>query len=213
MQGHVVAEGFESGDEACGGACGVAARVVVAAEVVVGLAGGEHVPVGDLTRAGFDGDRFTWFQSSWIGRAGEAGESWHRRSREFRSVDFVGRPVAERHVQPVVVEPADVFDDGQLELRACPPDTIGDQLGLEGVDEALGQRVVEGVADRADRGQDAVVVEDLGERLGRVLAARVRVVHRLDVGAGTALCERHSQGVKHEVGAHVRRELPADDLA
>jgi hypothetical protein len=37
------------------------------------------------------------------------------------------------------------------------PDTIGDQLGLEAVDEALGEGVVVGVADRPDGGERAVV--------------------------------------------------------
>jgi hypothetical protein len=46
--------------------------------------------------------------------------------------------VAERFVQTVVVEPADVLDDGELELRLRAPDAVGDKLGLEGVDEALG---------------------------------------------------------------------------
>jgi hypothetical protein len=61
------------------------------------------------------------------------------------------------------LKPADVFDDRELELGASPPNAVGDQLGLEGVDDALGQRVIEGVADGADRRQHAVVVEDLGE--------------------------------------------------
>jgi threonine dehydrogenase-like Zn-dependent dehydrogenase len=52
------------------------------------------------------------------------------------------RPVLERRVQPDVVEPADPLDDGELELAAIAPDAIGDQLGLEGVDEALGQRAL-----------------------------------------------------------------------
>jgi hypothetical protein len=34
-----------------------------------------------------------------------------------------------------------------------------------------------------------------------------------DVGSRVALGECHPQGVEDEVGAHVRRELPADDLA
>src|SRR3954471_23892420 len=46
----VVSEGFELGDEALGVAFGVAALEVVAAEVMVGLAGAEHVPVGDQHR-------------------------------------------------------------------------------------------------------------------------------------------------------------------
>jgi hypothetical protein len=39
---------------------------------------------------------------------------------------------------------------------------VGDQLGLERVDEALGERVVRGVADAADRAAHAGVVERLG---------------------------------------------------
>src|SRR5215204_736887 len=54
LQRDVVAESLELGDEAFGVAFGVAALEVVAAEVVVGLAGGEHVPVGDQHRV-FDG--------------------------------------------------------------------------------------------------------------------------------------------------------------
>jgi len=47
--------------------------------------------------------------------------------------------IPERFVKTLVVEPGDVLHDGELELRAAGPDTVGDQLGLEGVDEALGQ--------------------------------------------------------------------------
>src|SRR3954447_22903782 len=54
LKGDEVSEGFELGDEALGVAFGVAALEVVAAEVAVGLAGGEHVPVGDQHRV-FDG--------------------------------------------------------------------------------------------------------------------------------------------------------------
>jgi len=50
-----MAEAFELGDEALGGACGVAAGEVVAAEVVVELAGLEHLPAGGEDRVG-DGD-------------------------------------------------------------------------------------------------------------------------------------------------------------
>ena len=51
------------------------------------------------------------------------------------------RDVVERFVQAGVVEPAEVFDDGELGLEACAEDTAGDELGLQGADEALGQRV------------------------------------------------------------------------
>jgi hypothetical protein len=51
------------------------------------------------------------------------------------------RDVAEGLVQTVVVKPADVLDDPELELRSGAPHTVGDQLGLEAVEEALGHRV------------------------------------------------------------------------
>ena len=38
-------------------------------------------------------------------------------------------------------------------------------------------------------------------------------MHERDVGAGPALGERHPQRVEDERGAHVVRELPADDAA
>jgi hypothetical protein len=60
---------------------------------------------------------------------------------------FGRRTVAEALVEAVVVEPADVFHDGQLELRPGLPDAVCDELGLEAVDERFGQRVVVGVAD------------------------------------------------------------------
>jgi len=36
---------------------------------------------------------------------------------------------------------------------------------------------------------------------------------QLDVGASAALSERHLERFEHQVGAHVGRELPANDLA
>src|SRR5215207_3146356 len=68
LERDVVAEGLELGDEAAGVAFGVAALEVVAAEVAVGLAGGEHVPVGDQHRV-FDGAERAavpeaWFEAS-----------------------------------------------------------------------------------------------------------------------------------------------------
>jgi hypothetical protein len=65
-----------------------------------------------------------------------------------------GRDVAEALVEPVAVVPADVLDHCELSLGSGLPDAVGDQLGLEDVDEGLGERVVVGVADGADRGED-----------------------------------------------------------
>jgi hypothetical protein len=50
-------------------------------------------------------------------------------------------------VQAVVVVAADVGDDRELELALGAPHAVADQLGLDGVDEALGERVVIGISD------------------------------------------------------------------
>jgi hypothetical protein len=55
-------------------------------------------------------------------------------------------PVAEVFVQAAVVEPADVLDDRELQLRPGSPDAVSDQLRLEAVDEALSHAVDVGVA-------------------------------------------------------------------
>jgi hypothetical protein len=60
------------------------------------------------------------------------------------------RDLAEGLVQADGVEPSDSLHDRELELGPGAPDAVGDQLGLEGVDEALGQGVVIGIADRPD---------------------------------------------------------------
>jgi hypothetical protein len=83
-----------------------------------------------------------------MGRAGEAGEIWDCGSRECGLLELPGRLITEPGVQTAAVKPADPLDDGQLELSASAPDAVGDQLGLEAIDEALGQRVVERIADR-----------------------------------------------------------------
>ena len=54
-----------------------------------------------------------------------------------------------------------VLDDRELELRGRLPDAVLDQLDLERVDERLGQRVVVGIADRADRLQHLVIGQGL----------------------------------------------------
>jgi hypothetical protein len=72
---------------------------------------------------------------------------------------------------------------------------VVDQLGLEAVDERLGEGVVVGVADRADRGEHAVVGQRLGVVDARVLRAANAVVDKLDDGARLAAMERQPQCV------------------
>jgi hypothetical protein len=60
LEDDAVAEALELGDESCGDPFGVAFAVVVAAEVVVELAGGEHVPAGDQDRVFDRAEGFLW---------------------------------------------------------------------------------------------------------------------------------------------------------
>src|SRR2546425_9052452 len=104
------------------------------------------------------------------------------------------------------VVPADVLDDSELELRAGPPDTVGDQLGLEAIDERLGERVVVRITDRSNRGEQSMIKKRLRAIDARVLTSSVAVMDQLDVGARTALAERHLERGEDEIAAHVRRE-------
>jgi len=57
----------------------------------------------------------------------------------------------------LVVEDLDPFKDPLRELGAAVPDATVEQLGLQRREEALGDRVVERVADGPDRPQKAGV--------------------------------------------------------
>jgi hypothetical protein len=85
----------------------------------------------------FDASTGTGFVGS-HGRSCERNRSWCW----VLLLVFDWRDVTEAFVQAGGVVPADVLDDGELELRSGPPDAVGDQLGLEAVDERLGERVV-----------------------------------------------------------------------
>ena len=63
-----------------------------------------------------------------------------------------------------VVEPVDPLQGGDLDVVDVAPGALGaDQLGLVSADLGLGEGVVVGVADRADRGVDAGLDEPFGE--------------------------------------------------
>ena len=65
-----------------------------------------------------------------------AGEAWC-----VQGLELGGWDVAEGAVQAVVVKPAEVLDDRELQAGATWPDAVTDELGLEAVDEAFGQGV------------------------------------------------------------------------
>src|SRR3954468_18954103 len=65
LERYVVSEAFELGEQAFGLAFGVTAGEVVAAEVAVGLAGGEHVPDGGDDRV-VEGAERACVTASWL---------------------------------------------------------------------------------------------------------------------------------------------------
>jgi hypothetical protein len=76
------------------------------------------------------------------------------------SFGFGRGDVAEGAEQAAVVEPVDPLEDGVLDRVGVAPGAEPlDDLGLEQADDGLGERVVERVPDRADRGQDLRVGE------------------------------------------------------
>jgi len=111
----------------------------------------------------------------------------------LRSLTVVGlelgrRGVVQLRVQPLFVEPRDPRTGGRLEVvEALPGSAVGGQggrvavqLGLEEPDDRLGHCIVVAVADGADRGGGADVVDPLGVGDGRVLSGLNRSwQHRL----------------------------------
>jgi hypothetical protein len=86
-------------------------------------------------------------------------------------------------VEPVLVEPADPAAGGDLEVvEAAPVAAVGGQgggvavqLGLVERVDGLGHRVIEAVADGADRGSGSELGDAVGVGSGRVLTAGVVV--------------------------------------
>lgn len=82
-------------------------------------------------------------------------------------------------MEALVVEPVDPFRGGEFHVGQAVPGLAGfDQLGLAEADLGLHERVVQGVADGADRGVDAGLEEVRAERERRVLTARIRMMNQ-----------------------------------
>ncbi len=96
-----------------------------------------------------------------------------------------GRSVTEPRVAAVRVVPSfDPLEDGHLRLGLGSEPSTVEQLALEGGEEALGHRIVVGIADRAHPGHDARFPAALAEGVTRVLRPVVRMVND---AAGLAL--------------------------
>jgi hypothetical protein len=69
---------------------------------------------------------------------------------------LVGRDVSDRGVKTLVVEPVDPFRSAQFHVgEAVPGLTRFDQLSLVEADLGFHERVVQSIADGADRGVEA----------------------------------------------------------
>ena len=112
------------------------------------------------------------------------------RTARAQSLELGGWKIAEGLVQAGGVEPADVLDDRQLELGSRAPDAVGDELGLEAVDEALGHRVVEASPTEPMLARTPWSSSTLREVVAGVLRACIAVMHELDVSAGLASRQR-----------------------
>ena len=110
-----------------------------------------------------------------------------------RLAELVGEgwPVVEVFVEAAVVEPADVLDDRELELASGPPDAVGDELGLEAVEEALSHRIIVGIAGAPNGGEDVVIGQGLGVVTAEVLRAPIGMVNKPDLLDPFPRRERH----------------------
>src|SRR5690606_27066068 len=119
--------------------------------------------------------------------------------------------VAERRVAPArVVEALDVVEDGGPGLGRIAEGMPIEQLALERGEEALGERVVVAVADRAHGGLDAGFAAACSEGDRGVLAALVGV---MDDVSRPAPLEGHVERLEDELGPEMRAHRPADDAS
>ena len=90
---------------------------------------------------------------------------------------FRRRNIADRLQQPPVVEPVDPFERGELDrFEAAPRPAPVDDLGLVEAVDRLGEGVVIGIADAADRGLDAGLGQALGVLDRGLLHAAARIM-------------------------------------
>ena len=107
-------------------------------------------------------------------------------------LELCGGEVLEATVQAPVVPPVDPacgspFDINNVAVGPVVEHGGADALGLEQPDHRLHERVVICIRDCPNGRADALEVEVLGERDGRVLTARVRMTYQLTPLDGVAI--------------------------
>src|SRR5215207_10876634 len=108
-----------------------------------------------------------------------------------------------------VVEPFQVLEDGTPCYLSIGETSPMDELGLQGGNEALRHRVVQGSSGPSHRGDDADLCKALAEGDSRVLGAALGMMH--ESCGWLAPPERHLQRVDHELRPHVVLHRPPDD--
>src|SRR6266404_5618480 len=125
---------------------------------------------------------------------------------------LIRRMVPERGVQSgPVIEALDVVEDGKPRLRARPEAVVIEPFGLEGVEEALDDGVVEAIAGAAHAANHAVAIEHVLVVGARVLSAAVGVMQK--TGARTPAADRLLQRLDRERLLRSRGRRPPDDPA
>src|SRR5215210_24710 len=113
-------------------------------------------------------------------------------------------------MQPAsVVEPFQVLEDGTPRYLSIGETSSMHELGLQGGDEALCHRVVQGGSGPSHRRNDADLFEALAEGDRCVLDAAVGMMH--ESRRWLTPPHRHLEGIHHKLGSHVGVHRPPDD--
>ena len=114
--------------------------------------------------------------------------------------------------EPSVIEPVDPFEGGELDgLEVAPGSAPMDDLGLVEAVDRLGERVVVGIADAADRGHEAGLRQPLSVFDRHVLHAPIAVMNQTAASNRSTIVQRLLQRVEDEAGMGRARRSPADD--
>ena len=113
-----------------------------------------------------------------------------------------------------VVPSFDAFEHREPRLGLGLEAPAVQEFLFERCEEALRHRIVVGIADRAHRGHDVHFLAALAERVARVLGDFQRSSQHLAIG-GVAWDDQRVglQSGQDELGAQMRLDRPADDLA
>jgi len=97
--------------------------------------------------------------------------------------------------------------------EAWPGSLTPDDLGLEQAVDGLGQGIVVGISDAADRWHQLCLRQTLGVAHGKMLRAPVRVMDKTIAGGGTPGMDGLLQRIRDETRGRAAADLPADDPA